>query len=139
MTDHPEITFNEDGEVVSIWTASFSSQAALDEFLCPFDSDSPETDEEPISAFAVDVGLSSYDEDFLESRLLETESDLATALAAASHSSSFAQAAGRSASAAQPFNTIILLYGYAHARYPQAAHRSEKVTFVGTFPYDGRA
>ena len=61
----PDITFGEDGKYVSVsgWKTG-QQEEAVDEYLVEqYDDD---RDDEPISPFAADIGLKSYDHDFIE-------------------------------------------------------------------------
>jgi hypothetical protein len=60
MTEYPEITFNEDGNVVSIWGGTFRTQQELDSYLEPFYSTEPETDAKQ-PARVVFLGSFAYD------------------------------------------------------------------------------
>ena len=133
------MTFHEDGDVVSVWVGSFESRADLEAYLHPFYSPGPDTDDLPLSAFAADVGLPWYDEDFLEADCcLAPIGDLAAALEGFSYSSSFAAAVAAAVSCAAPFNTFLLLYGYNHSSCGATPHPT-RVRFLGTFPYDPNA
>jgi len=133
------MTFHEDGDVVSVWVGSFESRSDLDAYLHPFYSPGPETDDLPLSAFAADIGLPWYDEDFLEADCCPTPiCTLASALDGFSYSSSFAAAAVAAVHGAAPFNTVLLLYGYDHSRCGGAPNPT-RVRFIGAFPYDPSA
>jgi hypothetical protein len=135
--EHPEITFNEDGEVVSIWVGSFGRQEAVDAYTAEqYDED---REDEPLSEFAADIGLKRYDHDFIEVHFEEKLSQKGEAAFAAHHSygESFAAAASAAIkeSVGEEFDTMLLLYGYDHRRYPQARKLPQRVRFVSTFPY----
>jgi len=133
------MTFHEDGDVVSIWVGSFESRSDLDAYLHPFYSPGPDTDDLPLSAFAADVGLPWYDEDFLEAdRFLTPIGDLAAELEGFSYSSSFAAAVATAVHGAAPFNTFVLLYGYDHSCCAGPPNPT-RVRFLGTYPYDPNA
>jgi len=106
------MTFHEDGDVVSVWVGSFESRSDLDAYLHPFYSPGPETDDLPLSAFAADIGLPWYDEDFLEADCCPAPiGTLASALDGFSYSSSFAAAAVDAVHGAPPFNTVLFFTG----------------------------
>ena len=134
--DYPEVTFHEDGLYVSIWVGTFGSQDAVDEYLMEQYED--DRDDEPLSPFAADVGLKFYDHDFIESN---HESNLsskgADAFAQHSYGESFATDAWAATQRRNidAFDTVFLLYGYNHVRYPQSTRPPRRVSFVGTFPY----
>src|SRR5688500_8504303 len=107
-------TFNEDGDVVSIWAGSFRTKKALASYVEPFFSGEPEDDDLPISAFAEDIGLSYYNIDFLEfhfdsSRAFPPEK----MFQGFSYSSSYWKVATEAAQriASGPLDSIILLFG----------------------------
>lgn len=134
--DRPDITFGEDGKYVSVWVGSFGSQQAVDEYLAEqYDDD---REDEPISPFAADIGLKSYDHDFVETKF---QKDLSKngdgAFSGHSYGGSFAEEAweAQKCLGLGHFDAVFLLYGYAHTRYPQAKQRPERVVFVGTFEY----
>jgi hypothetical protein len=134
--DHPEITFNEDGNIVSIWVGSFGTQAAVDVYVAEqYDED---RENESLSEFAGDIGLKHYDHDFIEVRFQpELSRDGPTVFARHSYGESFAPTAWGTVERMRigPFDTVLLLYGYEHVGYPQAAKQPRRVRFVGTFPY----
>ncbi len=136
MTEYPEITHHEDGDVVSIWVGLFSDEGEFKKYIEPFYSPGPETDDLPLSSFATDIGLSWYDEDFLEARLLPaTECDTGRLVADHSYAESFLAELVRSRPVVQPVNAVFLLYGYDHTRHPQSEATPKRVIFLGTFPY----
>lgn len=132
--EHPETTFGEDGQLVSVFVGEFFSQAAVDAYLL----EQYEDDDQPISPFAADIGLRFYDHDFIESH---HEKSLANkevrAFASHSYGESFSLDVWQAVERLwlKQFDTVFLLYGYAHARYPQAQRQPKLVYFVGTFPY----
>jgi len=134
--DHPEITFSEDGDFVSVWVGMVGTKNAVDAYIEEqYDDD---RDDDPISAFAADIGLKFYDHDFLEVHHEPGLSDGgASAFAKHSAGESFADIAWAAAGQrdVQTFDTVFLLYGYDHMRYPQAHRQPEKVKFLGTFAY----
>jgi hypothetical protein len=134
--DHPEITFGEDGPIVSIWVGTFGSQEAVDAYTAEqYDED---REGEPISPFAGDVGLKSYDHDFMEVHHEPGLSGWGVAtFAQHSNGESFAKKAWAAARQQRigEFDTVFMLYGYDHVRYPQATRHPRRVRFVGTFPY----
>lgn len=137
--EHPEITFNEDGNVVSIWVGSFRTEQELASYVKPFYSDEPETDDLPISDFAGDIGLSSYVEDFFESAFDPSWTrNPEKMFKGCSYSSSYGVAAMDAAQriAPGPMDSVFLLFGYDHARYPQFEKRPTRVVFLGSFAYD---
>jgi len=137
--EHPEITFNEDGDVVSIWVGSFRTEQELASYLKPFYSTEPETDDLPLSAFAEDIGLSSYDEDFLESAFDPSWAQNPEKMfEGCSYSESYGEAALEALQriAPGPMDSLILLLGYDHVRYPQFEKRPTRVVFVGSFTYN---
>lgn len=137
--EYPEITFNEDGNVVSIWAGSFLAEQELDAYVEAFYSTEPETDDRPISAFAEDIGLSSYDEDFLEASFEPSHAGNPEKMFEGfSYSTSYWVAAVEAMRriAPGPMDSLILLFGYDHARYPQVAKQPARVIFLGSFAYD---
>jgi hypothetical protein len=134
--EHPEITFGEDGRVVSVWVGQFGGQESVDEYLVEqYDED---RDDEPISPFATDIGLRFYDHDLIETHHEKGLSGKEVGVFANhSYGRSFAALAWEALKRLQviDFDTMFFLYGYAHARYPQAQRQSQRVQFVGTFPY----
>ena len=137
--EHPEITFNEDGNVVSIWVGSFRTEQELASYVEPFYSAEPETDDLPISAFADDIGLSHYDEDFLESVFDPSWArNPEKMFEGCSYSTSYRVAALEAAQriAPGPLDSVLLLLGYDHTRYPQFEKRPTRVVFLGSFAYD---
>jgi hypothetical protein len=132
--DHPEITFGEDGDVVSVWVGTFGDQHAVDAYTREqYDED---RDREPISKFGADIGLKFYDHDFLEVEHSRNLSALgASAFARHSYGESFGKAAWEAATrrGLAEFDTVFMLYGYDHVRYPQANRTPDRVKFVGTF------
>lgn len=142
MTEYPEITFNEDGNVVSIWGGTFRTQQELDSYVKPFYSTEPETDDLPISAFAEDIGLSSYDTDFIEAFFDPSGAgNPEKMLEGFSYFTSYREAAVEAAQriAPGPVDSFILLFGYDHTRYPQLAKQPARVVFLGSFAYDSSA
>ena len=86
--------------------------------------------------------MKSYDHDFIETNF---ENDLSTKGAGAFSAHSYGDSFAREVWEAHKrldldrFDTVFLLYGYAHTRYPQAKQRPQRVVFVGMFEYeDGR-
>lgn len=137
--EHPEITFNEDGDVISLWVGRFQTEQELDSYVKPFYSTEPETDDLPISAFAEDIGLSSYDEDFLESAFDPSWAQNPEKMfEGCSYFESYEEAALEALQriAPGPVDSLILLLGYDHARYPQFEKRPTRVVFLGTFAFD---
>jgi hypothetical protein len=134
--DHPELAFGEDGDFVSVWVGAFGDQHAVDAYTeeqCDEDRD-----EEPISKFGADIGLKFYDHDFMEVEHYSGLSGLGvSAFARHSWGESFGEAAWQTAVSPGlgEFDTVFMLYGYDHVRYPQANRKPERVKFVGTFPY----
>ncbi|MFL6261706.1 MAG: immunity 22 family protein [Thermoanaerobaculia bacterium] len=129
-----ESTFNEEGQIVSVWLGRLGSQDALDAFLAEQYDD--EQDDEPVSAFAAEIGLSFYDHDFFESSFHQ-RIDSASAFDGHSYAESFKQAAWQVGSQLRDgvYDTLLLLYGYDHeGRQPQL-RASAHLAFVGTFPY----
>ena len=130
--EHPGIAFGEDGEYVSVWVGTFGSQEAVDAYT----AEQYDRDGEPISPFAADIGLTFYDHDFIEVHHEPGLSALGrAALARHSYGETFADAAAAHLPPGEAFDTLFLLYGYDHARYPQAERSPHKVRFVGTYPY----
>jgi len=130
--EHPEIAFGEDGEFVSVWVGQFASEEAVDAYTAEqYDED---RDDEPISPFAADIGLKFYDHDFMEVHFeLGLSGKAAGAFAQHSYGDySEAWAAAQRVSATE-FDTVLLLYGYDHKRYPQRARQPQKVRFIGTY------
>jgi Immunity protein 22 len=139
MREHPEITFNEDGNVVSIWGGSFRTEQELDSYVESSYHTEPETEDLPISAFAEDIGLSSYDEDFLESDFNPSwAGDPEKLFEGFSYSTSYWVAAVEAMQRIAPgsIDSLILLFGYDHTRYPQFAKQPARVVFLGSFAYD---
>jgi hypothetical protein len=132
----PEITFNDDGDFVSIWVGSFGTEAAAEAFVEPDYSEREE--DAPLSAFAVDIGLKCYEDDFRE---LNFEVGLsgkeAGAFSVHSYGESFAAAAWQAVRlrGIGEFDMVVMLYGYNHAIYPQMAKQPAQVSYVGTFPF----
>lgn len=134
--NHPELAFGDDGDIVSIWVGSFGTREAVDAYIQEqYDED---RDDEPISPFAADIGLKSYDHDFMEVEYAPGLSNLGvTAFARHSYGQSFGDAAWVAAAAKgiADFDTVLMLHGYDHVRYPQDTHQPMRVRFVGTFPF----
>ena len=132
--DHPEITHHEDGDFVSVWIGQFRDHRDFSNYMEPDYSD--ESDDLPLSAFAADIGLVWYDEDFVESDFLKAPtSDVAKALTGCSYSESFLPAIIATHNLLV-FNAFVLIYGYDHARYPQHQTLPLRVKYLGTFSYD---
>jgi hypothetical protein len=134
--DHPEPAFGEDGDVVSVWVGTFCDQSAVDVYTDEqYDED---RDDEPISEFGADIGLRFYDHDFLEMKHCRDMSSMGNlAFARHSYGESFGETAWEAAVRQNlgEFDTVFMLYGYDHVRYPQANRKPERVKFVGTFPF----
>ena len=134
--EHPEISFGEDGKVVSVWVGLFGSQQAVDEYIVEqYDDD---RDDEPISPFAADISLTFYDHDFIETHHEQGLSRKGVAVFLEhSYGQSFGEETWKAAKSLHvgEFDTVFLLYGYNHACYPQASRQARQVTFIGTFPY----
>ena len=130
--DHPKIAFGEDGDFVSVWIGMFGSPEAVDGYT----AEQYDRDDEPINAFAADIGLRSYNHDVAE---VCHQSDLCrlgrAALARHSYGESFADAAAADLGRDELFDRLLLLYGYEHTRYPQARRSPRRVRFVGSYPY----
>jgi len=132
--DHPELAFGEDGDVVSVWVETFGSRDAVDAYT----QEQYDRDDDPISQLASDIGLKFYDHDFLE---VEHAPGISRQGVSAFARHSYGQSFGEAASAAAvhggvvEFDTVFMLFGYDHARYPQAARQPTRVRFVGTFPF----
>lgn len=114
----------------------FGVQDAVEAYIIEqYDDD---RDDEPISPFAADIGLKHYDHDFFETH---HEAGLSNKESAAfvghSYGESFAAEAWAAAEHQnlEEFDTVLLLYGYNHLRYPQATRPPQRVRFVGTFQY----
>lgn len=140
--EHLGITFNEDGDVVSIWAGSFRTEKALASYVKPFFSGEPEDDDRPISAIAEDIGLSYYDTDFLESHFDSSRPYPPEKMFQGfSYSTSYWKAATEAAQrlTSGPLDSLILLFGYDHARTPQREKQPGKIVFLGSFEYDPRA
>jgi hypothetical protein len=134
--DHPELAFGEDGDVVSVWVGLFGDQHAVDAYI--EEQYGEDREDEPISKFGADIGLKFYDHDFMEVEHSRGLSGLGVAaFARHSYGESFGQAAWEAAArqGLGEFDTAFMLYGYDHARYPQAAQKPKQVNFVGTFPF----
>jgi hypothetical protein len=133
--DHPELAFGEDGDVVSVWVGEFGDQDAVDSYTEEqYDED---REDEPISKFGEDIGLKFYDHDFMEVEHYCGLSELGvSAFARHSYGESFGKVAWQAALSRglREFDTVFMLYGYDHVRYPQANRTPERVKFVGTFP-----
>jgi len=128
--------FGEDGHFVSVWVGEFGSEEAVAAYTLEQYDDV--RDDEPLSPFAADIGLRFYNHDFFEVGYLQGLSAKgAGAFALHSNGKSFAaKACGAfEQTGVGSFDTVFLLYGYDHQRMPQAAQRSQRVTFIGTFPY----
>jgi hypothetical protein len=134
--DHPELAFGEDGDIVSVWVGTFGDQSAVDAYTEEqYDED---REDQPISKFGADIGLKFYDHDFVEVQHYPGLSGLGVSgFARHSYGESFGEAAWQAAASRGlgAFDTVFMLYGYDHVRYPQAERKPERVRFVGTFPF----
>ena len=138
MTDD-EVTWHEDGDVVSVWVGRFQQQENLDRYLEERYRGEPAEDGTAVSEFAEDIGLRHYEPEYLEvthrpglsRQPLEIVREL-------SYAGSFGEAMLRDLDrgTGSDFDTVILLYQYDHLRYPQAQKKAARVRFVGSYVYD---
>lgn len=122
------------GDVVSVWVGVFNDQASVDLYT----EEQYDADDQPISKFGADIGLEFYDHDFMEVEHYQGLSETGvSSFARHSYGESFGEAAWQTATyrGLREFDTVFMLYGYDHVRYPQANRTPERVRFVGTFPF----
>jgi hypothetical protein len=132
--------FNQDGDVVSVFATIYGKD--LDNYL----EEQYENDDEPVSEFALDIGLSYYDHDGLEvvfndDESIYNKSNFDKLLKKGDHylCSYMEQFGDRLVLDMKKMDistsTIILLYGFDYTKLRHFGKKSEKVKFVGCYNY----
>ena len=130
-------------EVVDVWLGQFVDKAAADSYFEETYPDPVDDEEQPISQFAAAMGETFYDHDFLEWGFHpHGVSDLRTALASHSFSSSYASSVADAAAAlTEPdqVNLVLLLWGREIKRPISVRTPAMSLVYVGRFPCDPNA